>query len=276
MKIIDGKAHAQAIYEDLAKEVATMKYTPKLVIVQVANHAASAAYIRGKIAAATKVGIEIQHQTYDETMTQVALTQAIQELNADKTIDGIIVQLPLPDHLDELAIASLIDPQKDVDGFHPLNLGNLLLGEVAMQPCTPKGIIRLLEREEISLTGKHVVVVGRSNIVGKPIAFMALAHDATISIAHSRTKNLAHITRQADILIVAVGRAHFITSEMVKLGSVVIDVGINRVAGKLVGDVDFADVSEKVAAITPVPGGVGPMTVAMLMENTVASAKNKS
>lgn len=276
MKKIDGKVHAQAIYRELAEEVATMKQQPKLVIVQVGNHPASNAYIRGKIAAAKQVGIEAMVTNYAETMTQAELLHEIEQLNQAQDVNGIIVQLPLPAGFDEHLIAATIAREKDVDGFHPANLGELLMHETDLEPCTPKGIMELCKREQISLQGKHVVVVGRSNIVGKPIALLALQANATVTICHSQTQNLATLTQLADILIVAVGRANFITAEMVKPGAVVIDVGINRIADKLVGDVDYADVASKVSAITPVPGGVGPMTVAMLMTNTVRAAKEQS
>lgn len=276
MKKIDGKVHAQAIYRELAEEVATMKQQPKLVIVQVGNHPASNAYIRGKIAAAKQVGIEAMVTNYAETMTQAELLHEIEQLNQAQDVNGIIVQLPLPAGFDEHLIAATIARAKDVDGFHPANLGELLMHETDLEPCTPKGIMELCKREQISLQGKHVVVVGRSNIVGKPIALLALQANATVTICHSQTQNLATLTQLADILIVAVGRANFITAEMVKPGAVVIDVGINRIADKLVGDVDYADVASKASAITPVPGGVGPMTVAMLMTNTVRAAKEQS
>lgn len=276
MKKIDGKVHAQAIYRELAEEVATMKQQPKLVIVQVGNHPASNAYIRGKIAAAKQVGIEAMVTNYAETMTQAELLHEIEQLNQAQDVNGIIVQLPLPAGFDEHLIAATIARAKDVDGFHPANLGELLMHETDLEPCTPKGIMELCKREQISLQGKHVVVVGRSNIVGKPIALLALQANATVTICHSQTQNLATLTQLADILIVAVGRANFITAEMVKSGAVVIDVGINRIADKLVGDVDYADVASKASAITPVPGGVGPMTVAMLMTNTVRAAKEQS
>lgn len=275
MKIIDGKAHAQAIYEELAHEVEKMEIMPKLVIVQVANHQASEAYIRGKITAAKQVGIHAEVHNFPETITQTELLQAIEKLNQDQAVNGIIVQLPLPDHLDDHLVAQTIAREKDVDGFHPANLGELLICETELEPCTPKGIMELLKREAIELAGKHVVVIGRSNIVGKPIALLALQADATVTVCHSRTANLTNLTQLADIVIVAVGRAQFLTAEMIKPGAVVIDVGINRQEGKLVGDVDYQTVSQKVSAITPVPGGVGPMTVAMLMKNTVAAAKNQ-
>lgn len=276
MKIIDGKAHAQAIYDELAQEVAIMNRPPKLVIVQIGNHPASSAYIRGKMAAAEQVGIQATLANYPETLTQQALIHEIEALNQDASIDGIIVQLPLPKGVDEHVVAQTIAREKDVDGFHPANLGELLIHETALEPCTPKGIIELCKREALNLQGKHVVVIGRSNIVGKPVALLALQANATVTVCHSQTKNLATLTQLADILIVAVGRAKFVTAEMVKPGAVVIDVGINRVDGKLVGDVDFASVATKASAITPVPGGVGPMTVAMLMANTVAAAKKQS
>ncbi|MGL6248658.1 MAG: bifunctional 5,10-methylenetetrahydrofolate dehydrogenase/5,10-methenyltetrahydrofolate cyclohydrolase, partial [Culicoidibacterales bacterium] len=230
----------------------------------------------GKITAAKQVGIEARIQNYPETITHDQLLAEITALNADQSVNGIIVQLPLPSHLDDHEIAQTIARDKDVDGFHPANLGELLVCETPLEPCTPKGIMELLKREAIDLAGKHVVVIGRSNIVGKPIALLALQADATVTVCHSHTANLTTLTQLADIVIVAVGRAQFLTAEMIRAGAVVIDVGINRHEGKLVGDVDYQSVSQKASAMTPVPGGVGPMTVAMLMKNTVAAAKNKS
>ncbi|MGL4623420.1 MAG: bifunctional 5,10-methylenetetrahydrofolate dehydrogenase/5,10-methenyltetrahydrofolate cyclohydrolase [Culicoidibacterales bacterium] len=276
MKRIDGKAHAQTIYQELAQEVEKMVHKPHLVIVQVGNHPASEAYIRGKMAAANQVGIHAVIANFPGTITQEQLINELECFNQDSNVHGIIVQLPLPDTFDEHRIAQTIAREKDVDGFHPANLGELLIHETDLEPCTPKGIIELCRREQISLQGKHVVIVGRSNIVGKPVALLALQANATVTVCHSQTQNLSALTQLADILIVAVGRANFITAEMVKTDAIVIDVGINRIAGKLVGDVDFHDVEKKVRAITPVPGGVGPMTVAMLMTNTVVAAKNQS
>lgn len=275
MNIIDGRAHAQAIYHDLAQQVQQLKRQPKLVIIQVANHQASEAYIRGKIKAAEAVGISAEVQNFPETMEQHQLLTVIAQLNEDRTVDGIIVQLPLPGHLDEFIVARAIKRSKDVDGFHPENLGELLIHETLLEPCTPKGIMTLLEREGIELTGKHVCIIGRSNIVGKPIALLALQANATVTICHSRTNNLHQHTQQADIVIVAVGIANFLTDDMIRTGAIVIDVGINRLNGKLVGDVDYDSVSQKASALTPVPGGVGPMTVAMLMSNTVVAATNQ-
>jgi methylenetetrahydrofolate dehydrogenase (NADP+)/methenyltetrahydrofolate cyclohydrolase len=230
-------------------------------------------YIRQKEKACEEVGIVSYKYTLPEDTTEEKLLSVVDELNNEERIHGILVQLPLPEHLDEKRVIEEISPEKDVDGFHPLNMGRLFVGEPSFVPCTPRGVIELIERSGFEIKGKKAVIVGRSNIVGKPVAVLLLMRHATITVCHTRTTDLAAETREADILVVAAGRPKMITGDMVKEGVIVIDVGINRVDGKLVGDVDFGSVSPKAGAITPVPGGVGPMTVAMLMKNTLEAAK---
>jgi methylenetetrahydrofolate dehydrogenase (NADP+)/methenyltetrahydrofolate cyclohydrolase len=242
----------------------------------VGNHPASAVYVRNKEKACEKVGIASFGRHLPERATQAEIEAEIQKLNADPRIDGILVQLPLPPQLDAVRLLLAIDPDKDADGLHPVNLGRLLRGEGGLRSCTPAGVMRLLEACELELTGKRAVVVGRSILVGKPLALMLLEQNATVTIAHSHTRDLASVTQQADILVAAIGKPEFITAPMVKPGAIAIDVGINRIetpGGKnyLVGDIAFAEVAPLVSAITPVPGGVGPMTVALLLENTVTS-----
>lgn len=277
---MDGKALAQQIQADLAQQVQalTAQYgrPPGLAVLMVGDNPASAAYVRNKERACQAVGIASFGQHFPATVSQAELSQTIQELNQDPRVDGILIQLPLPEHLDAIALLHQIDPDKDADGLHPMNLGRLVRGEPGLRSCTPAGVMRLLQAYQVDLRGKHVVVVGRSILVGKPLALMLLEADATVTIAHSRTVELAAVTRQADILIPAVGRPGLISPEMVKSGAVIVDVGINRVtddAGKsrLVGDVQFDAVQSLASLITPVPGGVGPMTVAMLLHNTVES-----
>ncbi|QNO16159.1 bifunctional methylenetetrahydrofolate dehydrogenase/methenyltetrahydrofolate cyclohydrolase FolD [Alkalicella caledoniensis] len=276
--LIDGKLIAKKVRGDIQKRVDKLKekgVTPGLAVVLVGHDPASQAYVGMKEKTCIKLGIHSEVYRLAEETTQEELLGLITKLNNDPKINGILVQLPLPKHIDEGKVLDTIDPEKDVDGFHSINVGNLVIGKDAFVPCTPYGVIVMLEESGVELTGKHVVVVGRSNIVGKPVATLALQRHATVTIAHSRTKNLPEITRQADILIVAVGRANMITKEMVREGTVVIDVGINRVETGLVGDVDFEGVKEVAAQITPVPGGVGPMTITMLMHNTVLSAERR-
>ncbi|RMF05675.1 bifunctional methylenetetrahydrofolate dehydrogenase/methenyltetrahydrofolate cyclohydrolase FolD [Candidatus Woesearchaeota archaeon] len=276
-KIIDGKKVAEEIKENLKVEVSEFRekngFPPGLAVVQVGNNPASTAYVSFKQKACEQTGIYSVKHHLDESVSEEELLSLIGKLNSDSKIHGILVQLPLPEHIDEQKVISAIAPEKDVDGFHPVNVGRFVVGMEALLPCTPRGIIRLLESYGVETEGKHAVVVGRSNIVGKPAALMLLKKNATVSIAHRRTKNLAELTKSADILVVAVGRPGLVTGDMIKEGAVVIDVGINKVDGKLVGDVDFESASEKASLITPVPGGVGPMTIAMLLENTLQAAR---
>jgi methylenetetrahydrofolate dehydrogenase (NADP+)/methenyltetrahydrofolate cyclohydrolase len=247
---------------------------PGLATILVGDNAASKVYVSMKKKACESIGIYHENYTFLEDASEKDIIFLIRQLNDDPKIHGILVQLPLPSHLSERKILNTISPEKDVDGFHPLNMGNLVLGNETLTPCTPMGIMVLLERNRVEVKGKHAVIVGRSNIVGKPVALMLLARDATLTVCHSKTRNLGEYTRQADIVVVVAGRPGLITGDMVKEGAVVIDVGMNRVDGKLCGDVDFESVREKASAITPVPGGVGPMTIAMLMCNTITAAKN--
>ena len=280
-QILDGKALALKMQDALQVHISKLQpqigRPPGLAVLMVGDNPASAAYVGGKEKACAKVGIRSFGQHFPPDVTQERLTEIIHELNADDRVDGILVQLPLPDGFDSVALLHEIAPHKDVDGLHALNLGKLVRGEPGLQSCTPGGVMRLLAEYQLAVRGKHAVVVGRSILVGKPLALMLLAADATVTIAHSRTPDLAAICRQADILVAAVGRTQMITAEMVKPGAVVIDVGINRLTdpttgkSRLVGDVDFDAVREIASWITPVPGGVGAMTVTMLLENTVWS-----
>lgn len=276
-QIIDGKSIALQVRQGLQPRVDALKargIIPGLTVVVVGDDPASAIYVRNKERASQKLGMNGTVMRLPEQTTQEELLEVVRKLNTDESIHGILVQLPLPSHIDEQAILRAIDPDKDVDGFHAMNAGRLLNGEKGFVACTPKGVMRLLETTGVDLNGKNAVVVGRSNIVGKPMALLLLQKNCTVTIAHSRTRDLAAVTRGADILVVAVGRAGMITGEMIKPGAVVMDVGINRVDGKVVGDVDFESASQVASYITPVPGGVGAMTIAMLMENTVEAAEN--
>ena len=276
-QIIDGKSIALSVRQGLEPRVEALKakgVTPGLTVVVVGDDPASAIYVRNKERASNKLGMNGTVLRLPGETTQEELLNVVRKLNADDSIHGILVQLPLPAHIDEHAILREIDPDKDVDGFHAMNAGRLLNGEKGFVACTPKGVMRLLETTGVDLNGKNAVVVGRSNIVGKPMALLLLQKNCTVTIAHSRTRNLADVTRAADILVVAVGRAGMITGDMIKPGAVVMDVGINRVDGKVVGDVDFESAKEVASYITPVPGGVGAMTIAMLMENDVEAAEN--
>ena len=282
--IIDGKALAKKMQKAIAEEVAQLqtKYgrPPGLAVLMVGDNPASAAYVRNKETACHKAGIVSFGKHFPASATQTELEQIIDELNADDRVDGILIQLPLPENLDAIALLNRLDPDKDADGLHPNNLGKLARGEEGLRSCTPAGVMELLAEAKIDLAGKNAVVIGRSILVGKPVALMLLEANATVTIAHSRTKNLAEITRKADILIAAIGRPEFVTADMVKPDAVVIDVGINRITdyegkSRLVGDVDLASVSDVAAQITPVPGGVGPMTVTMLLHNTVCSYRHK-
>lgn len=272
--IINGKEISKAIKEELAAKVATIKeqtgLSPRLVVVLVGDDPGSVSYVTGKAKAATEVGIRNETLRYADTITEAELLDVINKLNADDDVDGILVQLPLPKHIDEQKVIEAIAVEKDVDGFHPGNVANLWLKQPCTVPCTPKGIIKLLKTTGVEIAGKEAVVVGRSNIVGLPVAKLLLDNNATVTIAHSRTKNLSDVTRRADILVVAIGRARFVTADMIKPGAVVIDVGVNRGEdGKLCGDVDYSAAVDVASHITPVPGGVGPMTITELMVNTV-------
>ena len=274
-KIIDGKQISLDIKNELKEKVAKYKEQGieiTLAVVKVGNDPASAVYVRNKEKACEYVGINSKTLALPEETTEEELLNVVKKLNEDKNVNGILVQLPLPKHIDESKVLLTIDSTKDVDGFHPENVGALLIGQKGYISCTPAGIIQLLKRSGIEIEGKHCVVVGRSNIVGKPMAILMLRENATVTIAHSRTKNLKEICKEADILIAAIGKPKFFTADYMKEGAVVIDVGIHRQEnGKMCGDVDYADVEPHVSAITPVPGGVGPMTIAMLMSNCVES-----
>ncbi|MFP7376149.1 bifunctional methylenetetrahydrofolate dehydrogenase/methenyltetrahydrofolate cyclohydrolase FolD [Bacillus paralicheniformis] len=275
--IIDGKETAKEKRGQLAKEVEELKkqgVTPGLAVILIGDDPASLSYVRGKKKAAEAMGIRFQLDHFDASFSEQELLEVIDQYNQNNDFHGILVQLPLPDHISEQAVIERISPDKDVDGFHPLNVGKMLLGEDTFLPCTPAGIVELLKKTEIDLSGKEVVVVGRSNIVGKPVGQLLLNENATVTYCHSRTADITAHTKKADILIVAVGKANFIKVDQMKEGAVVIDVGVNRLDnGKLVGDVDFEEAKEKASYITPVPGGVGPMTITMLAHNTVKSAK---
>lgn len=286
-QVIDGKQVAQDIRAELTQECARLKeqgIVPGLGVVLVGDDPASRSYVTAKERACKEVGLYSDDNRLPADTSQAELVKLIKKLNADPKINGILVQLPLPKHLDEAEILMTIDPAKDVDGFHPVNVGKMVVGEKGFLPCTPHGIVQLLVRSGASIEGAHVVIVGRSNIVGKPLANMLMQKkanaNATVTVCHTRTKDVASFTRQADIVVAAAGRPNTITADMVKDGVIVIDVGVNRVDDdskkrgyRLVGDVDFEAVKEKAALITPVPGGVGPMTITMLLYNTVDSAK---
>ena len=276
-QIIDGKAIASQIKDELKAFVENMKKEGKTVcmaVIQVGVDPASSIYVNNKKKACEYIGIESLSYELPEDTTQEELLSLIDKLNQDSHVNGILVQLPLPAHIDEGAVVTAISPDKDVDGFHTESVGRMFIGKKGFLPCTPAGIIQLIKRSGIEIEGKECVVVGRSNNVGKPMALLLLRENGTVTVAHSRTKDLKEITKRADILIAAIGKPKFITAEYIKEGAVVIDVGIHRLDGrKMCGDVDFDDVKEKVAAITPVPGGVGPMTVAMLMKNCVDAAE---
>ncbi len=265
-KIIDGKKISLEIKNELKEKVSNMQEKPKLVVISVGDNPASKVYVGQKEKCANYIGINYQHMHFD-SISDDELINVIKKLNEDKKVNGIIVQLPLPNDMDEVRIVNTINPMKDVDGLTYLNAGLLLNNKTSLVSCTPKGIMELLKREKIDIEGANVVVIGRSILVGKPMMNLLINANATVTLCHSKTKDLAKITRKADILIVAIGKKEFIKKEMVKRGSIIIDVGINRVDGKLYGDVDFNDVYSKVKKITPVPGGVGPMTVVMLMQN---------
>lgn len=273
-EIISGAELAQNIREELKQEVNNMKVTPHLTVILVGDDPASHSYVKGKEKASKEVGISSDIIKLPESTTEQQLLDKITHLNEDDNVHGILVQLPLPNHIDEGLVIETIDPNKDVDGFHPINVGKMMLGKDTFISCTPFGIIKMLQSKNIQISGKHAVVLGRSNIVGKPIGQLLLNENATVTYCHSRTENLKKYTTSADILIVAIGKEHVITADHVKDGAVVIDVGVNRTdAGHLTGDVKFDDVKEKASYITPVPKGVGPMTITMLLHNTVKAAK---
>lgn len=276
--LIDGKLISNQIKADLSKEVETLKATygraPKLAVILVGEDPASQVYVRNKEKACEKIGIENLLIKTEDTISEMELLEMIDDLNKDEGVDGILVQLPLPKHINEMKVIEAISPKKDVDGFHPESVASLFLNREGFVPCTPAGVMELLDAIHYDLTGKEVVVVGRSNNVGKPIALLALQRNATVTIAHSRTNNLKEVCKRADVVIAAVGKAEMITDEYIKEGAVVIDIGINRKAdGKLCGDVAYEKVAPIASAITPVPGGVGPMTVTLLMKNTVEAYK---
>ena len=277
-EIIDGKLVSANTRSDIAAGVEKFKsdfgYAPGLAVILVGDDPASAVYVRNKHKGCLEVGITSFEIRMPADTAEDALLEKIDELNADPAVHGILVQLPLPKHIDENKVIDRIDPKKDVDAFHPENVGKIMLGKYDFLPCTPAGIMKLLEFYNIDICGKECVVIGRSNIVGKPMAHLLLEKNGTVTVCHSRTKSLAEVTKRADILVVAIGKPEFLSADMVKDGAVVIDVGINRTAeGKLVGDVAFAEVSKKASFITPVPGGVGPMTITMLLKNTLTAAE---
>ena len=278
-KLIDGKLISTQIKDELKAEVAELKekgIIPCLAVIQVGNDPASSVYVNNKKKACAYIGIESLSYELEEKISQEALLDIIEELNYNEQVNGILVQLPLPKHIDEEAVIQAIVPEKDVDGFHPETVGNMCIGSKGFLPCTPAGVIQLLKRSDIEIEGKECVVVGRSNIVGKPMAILLLRENGTVTITHSRTKDLKEVTKRADILVAAIGKPKFITADYIKEGAVVIDVGIHRNENnKLCGDVDFEDVVGKVSAITPVPGGVGPMTIAMLMNNCVETVRHQ-
>lgn len=276
-QIIDGKKVSAEVKARVAAEVAALKekgVTPGLAVIIVGDDSASQVYVRNKEKACAETGMYSEKYALPAETTQEELLNLVKELNGKKEISGILCQLPLPSHLNSDIVINAIDPIKDVDAFHPVNVGKIMIGDYAFLPCTPAGVMELIKSAGVDPEGKNCVVVGRSNIVGKPMAMLLLHKNATVTICHSKTVNLAEITKQADILVAAVGRAKFITGDMIKPGAVVIDVGMNRDEnGKLCGDFDFESAEKTAGAITPVPGGVGPMTIAMLMENTLTAAK---
>lgn len=294
--LIDGKSIARDVEARVAATIQGLPYQPCLVAVRVGTDPASEIYVRNKARKAQELGLRGTERTFPESLSERELLAEVARLNNDPDVDGILVQLPLPRHIDAQKVIDAIDPAKDVDGFHPINVGRLALGRPSLVPCTPAGIIRMLEAIEIPIEGRQAVVIGRSDIVGKPVAALLLQRNATVTICHSRTVDLPSLTRQADILVAAIGRPLFVSADMVKNGAAVIDVGINRVGlsfssqlahdeqkslalvkhgSTMVGDVDFARVREVAGYLTPVPGGVGPMTIAMLMQNTVSAAQRR-
>lgn len=277
MEKLDGRMVAGKIKERLKEEIASLSTKPGLAVICVGNNPASQLYVKLKHKMCDELGIYIEEHLFQEDVTQEELTELIQRLNTDSKIHGILVQSPVPYHINMLDLFSVISPNKDVDGFHPINVGKLAQGKADFIACTPLGIMHLLEEYQIEIEGKNCVVVGRSNIVGRPMAQLLINANGTVTVCHSKTKNISEITKQADILIVAVGKPNFITEDMVKDGAVIVDVGINRIkdSKKIIGDVDFEHVKERCSFITPVPGGVGPMTIITLMENVLKACKNK-
>ncbi|MBR3665763.1 MAG: bifunctional methylenetetrahydrofolate dehydrogenase/methenyltetrahydrofolate cyclohydrolase FolD [Ruminococcus sp.] len=280
-KLIDGKAVSAAVKAEVAEETAKLRdekgLKVGLAVVIVGSDPASRVYVNNKKKACEAVGFQSYEYALDESTTQEQLLDLVNVLNRDDRVNGILVQLPLPKHIDEKAVINAISPDKDVDAFHPINVGKIMIGEYSFLPCTPAGVMRLIESTGTDITGKQCVVIGRSNIVGKPQAMLLLQKNGTVTICHSKTKNLKEICLGADILVVAIGRANFVTGDMIKEGAVVIDVGMNRLEnGKLCGDVEFESAEKKASFITPVPGGVGPMTIAMLMKNTLTAAKQQA
>ena len=280
-QLIDGKAVSAAVKAEVAEETAKLRdekgLKVGLAVVIVGSDPASRVYVNNKKKACEAVGFQSYEYALDESTTQEQLLDLVNVLNRDDRVNGILVQLPLPKHIDEKAVINAISPDKDVDAFHPINVGKIMIGEYSFLPCTPAGVMRLIESTGTDITGKQCVVIGRSNIVGKPQAMLLLQKNGTVTICHSKTKNLKEICLGADILVVAIGRAKFVTGDMIKEGAVVIDVGMNRLDnGKLCGDVEFESAEKKASFITPVPGGVGPMTIAMLMKNTLTAAKQQA
>ena len=278
--IIDGKEVAKKTREKLKNEVEELKehgIIPKLTVIMVGDNPASKVYVRNKSKACNEVGVEYEEFFLDSSISQKELLDLIKKLNDDKTVNGILLQSPLPQHLDINEAFRTIDYRKDVDGFHPMNVGKLVLGQDTFVSCTPYGIMRLFEEYNIDLCGKNVVILGRSNIVGKPLVQCCLNNNATVTICHSKTKDIKEVTKNSDVLVVAIGKPHFLEADMVKDGAIIIDVGINRLdTGKIVGDVDFENVSKKASYITPVPGGVGPMTIAMLLNNVIKATRQQN
>ena len=269
MNILDGKLLSKKIQEQIKEEVSTLSEKPCLLVILVGHDQASQIYVASKEKACKKVGMESKTIVLEDNISQKELIKIIRQANEDSTIHGILVQMPLPKYMDELAVVNEIDPKKDVDGLHTYNQGKLMLGQKGLTPCTPKGIMHLLDEYHVQLQGKNALVIGRSILVGKPVAQLLLQRGATVTIAHSKTKNLKEICQTMDIVVCAVGKPKTVTEDMIKEGAVVVDVGINRVLGNIIGDVDYLSVAPKTSRITPVPGGVGPMTIACLLENVL-------
>jgi len=274
-EIIDGKKIAAQVESEVRERLAKLPFKPGLVAVRVGNDPASEIYVRNKARKAKELGLEGKELVFDASLPEAELLARTAQLNSDNNVDGILVQLPLPKQIDPKKVIDAVDPAKDVDGFHPINVGLLHLGRPLLVPATPAGIMRLIASTGVDIAGARAVVIGRSDIVGKPVAALLLRENATVTICHSRTRDLPGVVREADIVVAAIGKPRFVTAEMIKRGAIVIDVGINRVDGKLAGDVDFHRVREVASWITPVPGGVGPMTIAMLMKNTVIAAQRR-
>lgn len=275
-KLLDGEALSLKIQEDIKVQIKSCMIRPSVAVIQVGDDAASNSYIKRKETACNNVGVYFRHYKFDENTPELTVINKIKELNNDEYVNGILVQLPIPERYNEKRIINSISNSKDVDGLTDINVGRMINGKKTLIPCTPLGIMRMLEEYEVDLTGKHVVIVGRGKLVGKPLAPLMIAADATVTVCHSKTVNLKEMTKQADVLIVACGVPKLITEDMVKKDAIVIDAGVNRVDGKLCGDVDFDNVSKKASLITPVPKGVGPMTVCMLLENIITCYNNKS